>query len=357
MEKPSYDLRWVRGGSEEIDFTKPSIYFGLGMRGSGKSSFLEMIGSKYLDAGGKVFDLFGAKDGEGLAWLRSPHVKNDGKRAILLRGDLVKINSDHENIAATKFRITDLDRGDIFISSSPLYTDMDDEFASVNGLLDVLWKRRRWTQPVLIIMREAANLIYSRLKIRKNQLLAKSECLYMMRESRHAGLAMALDSLRSMSIDIDLRSLVDYLVIKNLGMHSLPDDLEWVYRTINPPALRRIQPREFVMIDRRGSIGLGVFDMPGWHKVEKEDILAEVGLAVDYLVPGGRGDHVNGLIAEALQALPPEPEPTHVSEWIARERGVEVSHQVVGRHLGGLGYRTDSEFRDGKVRRFIRKNP
>ena len=357
MERPDFDLRWVRGLGADIDFTAPNIFFGLGMRGAGKSAWLEMAASKYLDNGAKVFDLFGAKDGEGLGWLRSPHVKEDGARAVLFRGDLVEVKSKHESIPAMKFRISDLDRGDIFISASPLYSDMDDEFNAVNHLLDVLWKRRRWTSPVFIIMREAANLIYSRLKIRKNQLLAKSECLYLMRESRHAGLGLGLDSLRHTSIDIDLRSLVDYLVIKNLGMHSLPDDLEWVYRTIDPPALRRLRPKEFVILDRQGNIGLGIFSCPAWHKQEQEDILAEVGLEVNYLLPSGRDDQIRELIKEALQALPPEPEPNEVSSWIKANRHVDVNYYEVGKQLRPLGYRTDLVFKGGTNRRVIRKNP
>lgn len=62
---PKLTIKWVRGEAD-IDFSKPNVFFSLGMRGGGKSAFLEMCGAKYLDAGGKVFDLFSSRDGESL---------------------------------------------------------------------------------------------------------------------------------------------------------------------------------------------------------------------------------------------------------------------------------------------------
>ncbi len=43
-----------------------------------------------------------------------------------------------------------------------------------------------------MIVREATNLYFSRLKIVANQTLAKSEMVYLIREARHAGVALGL---------------------------------------------------------------------------------------------------------------------------------------------------------------------
>ena len=354
MENLNLNIAWVRGEGG-IDFSRPNVFFSLGMRGSGKSAFLELCASRYLDSGGKVFDLFGSKDGEGLAWLRSPYAKN--KRILLLRGDLVEVKSKHENIQATKFRLSDLDRADIFISASPLYSDLDEEFTAVNHILDVLWKRMSWTEPIFLVMREAANLIYSRIKVRKNQIMAKSEALYMLRESRHCGLALGLDSIKHTSIDIDVRTLTDYLLIKNMGMHGLPQDLWWVYKVFDPHALRKLHPKEFIIVDRQGRLGLGTFVLPPWHKREKENILVETGLEFQYYQPAAKEDQLRELITEALSSLSPEPEPSEVAAWIKETKGVEASSICIGQQLRSLGYRTDFIFRDGKGRRIIRKNP
>jgi len=274
-----------------------------------------------------------------------------------LRGDLVEVKSGHESIPAMKFRFSDLERGDIFISASPLYSDMDEEFNAVNRILDVLWKRHYWTEPIFVVMREAANLIYSRIKVRKNQVMAKAEALYMMRESRHCGLALGLDSIKHTNIDIDIRTLTDYLVIKNTGMHGLPQDLWWVYRTFDPHALRKLRPREFVILDRRGHLGIGTFGLPQWHKREAENILSATGVELRYYQPAAEGDQLRAVITEALQALPPEPTVDQVVAWAKENRGIEVEPVSVGIQVRALGYRTERVFRDGKLWRVVRKNP
>ena len=354
MENLKLDMMWVRG-EDEINFTRPNVFFVLGMRGAGKSSFLELCASRYLDNGGKVLDLFGSRDGEGLAWLRSPYAKE--KRIVLLRGDLVEVKSKQANIPAMKFRTSDLSTGDIFISSSPLYSSMDEEFEAVNHILDVLWKRHHWTEPIFVVMREAANLIYSRVKVRENQTIAKAEALYMMRESRHCGLALGLDSIKHTSIDVDIRTLTDYLVIKNVGMYGLPPDLWWVYKIFDPHALRKLKPDEFIILNRGGNIGLGVFSLPPWHKQENENILAETGLELRYFQQEAEGDRVREMIAAALQNLPPEPEPNEVSAWLKENKDVDIDPIRVGKQIRLLGYRTELVFKDGKLRRIIKKNP
>jgi len=55
-------VKWRRG-NERISFTRPWVWFSLGVRGSGKSSFLEHIGIEYLKRNAVIFDLFASKDG------------------------------------------------------------------------------------------------------------------------------------------------------------------------------------------------------------------------------------------------------------------------------------------------------
>jgi len=75
-------IYWIRG-NENLSFNKPQTFFILGIRGSGKSSLLEHIGTKYLEKGCCILDLFGSRDGEGLAWLRSPYAQD---KRILFAG-------------------------------------------------------------------------------------------------------------------------------------------------------------------------------------------------------------------------------------------------------------------------------
>lgn len=170
------------------------MWFSLGVRGSGKSTFLEHVAEKYLEENSVVFDLFGSRDGEALAWLRSPQVKD--KRILLLKGDKVDVEASVDVKNVESLKLSDVEKNDIIISCSPLFQNPDQEFYNAAKITDLLYKRLHWKRLVYLIMREASNFYNSRLKICDSQLLAKSQMVYLIRESRHCGLSLALDSVR-----------------------------------------------------------------------------------------------------------------------------------------------------------------
>jgi len=43
-----------------------------------------------------------------------------------------------------------------------------------------------------------------------------------------------------------------------------------------------MKPEHFIILTRKGAIGLGEFPYPEWHKREKENILDAVGVKVEY---------------------------------------------------------------------------
>jgi len=125
-------------------------------------------------------------------------------------------------------------------------------------------------------------MFYSRIRVSKDQLQAKAECIYLVREARHMGLALGLDSLRFYSIDIDIRGVTDFQVIKAAGLFGLPRDLEWLYHIINPAFIRNMPRSAFVLLSKTGAIGLGAFSEIPWHKQEGENILTAVGVKPEY---------------------------------------------------------------------------
>ncbi|PTD94124.1 hypothetical protein C9439_04185 [archaeon SCG-AAA382B04] len=247
----------------------------------------------------------------------------------------------------------DLKKADIFISASPLYSSMNNEFDSVNQIFDKLWNRTYWNTPIFIIIREAANLLYSRIKVRDNQSMAKAELTYMLRESRHSGLALGLDSTKHTSIDVDVRKLTDYLVLKNLGMYGLPRDLHWIYSVFDPNALQKINPNELGMVTKEGAMGLGTFDLPKWHKREGEHILRKVGVNPKYYESEKESEQAIQYVREALNDLE-EPTPTEVSEWIKKNKEVELAPNAVGLYAKRIGYHSDHEQKDGRRKRILK---
>jgi hypothetical protein len=95
---PSRKILWAKG-NEKIRFNRPDTWFCLGLRGTGKSSLLEHVAEQHLAEGHVVFDLFGSRDGEGLAWLRSPHVKD---KQVLLACMHEKAGIDIEKMPSEK---------------------------------------------------------------------------------------------------------------------------------------------------------------------------------------------------------------------------------------------------------------
>lgn len=229
-------------------------------------------------------------DGEGLAWLRSPYAKD--KKILLTHGENVSVKkSPCDTKPVSKVRLRDFEDYDIIISASPLYSGIDNEFVEAAHLTDKLWVRRRWKRLTYCIIREAANMIYSRLKLTDNQVVAKSQMTYLVREARHCGLSLGLDSVRYFSIDIDIRSLSDFMLFKSQGMYGFTKDLRWMYSWFKPSKVRNMPPSCFLVLTRGGSIGLGHFPYPKWHKEEREDIMKAVGVDVEYGEPVKEGEY------------------------------------------------------------------
>ena len=104
-------------------------------------------------------------------------------------------------------------------------------------------------------------------------------------------MALGLDSLRFYSIDIDVRNLAEYIILKNQGMTGLTSDLKFLYSFVNPHTFRNIPPQFFFILSKTGSIGVGEFKEISWHKNERENILKSVGVSVEYGEPIQKGEY------------------------------------------------------------------
>jgi hypothetical protein len=178
--------------------------------------------------------------------------------------------------------LNDVENNDIIISASPLHLNVDQEFFDAAKLTDLLYKRLHYRRLVYLVIREAANLYYSRLKVSDSQISAKASMIYELREARHVGIAVGLDSLRFYSVDIDVRNLSDYMILKSQGVQGLASDLHWLYSFYDPRVVMNAPKQFFIIISKTGALGLGQFPYHTWHKEEKEDIVSEVGLKIDY---------------------------------------------------------------------------
>ena len=281
---PKIKIRWIRFARDpSANFGealgRPLAFSVMGGTGAGKSALIELIASQYAENGGVIVDLYGSRDNEGLAWLRSPFKDS----VLLLKGNSTKVDcnvADVKNVLDLKIR--DLQKYKVAVSCSAFYSKVEEEWYSLIKLMNKLWHRTHWSDPWCLLLREASNLLYSRLSLGETQQLAKSYLIYVIREMRHCGFAVALDTLRWYSIDIDFRSISDYTFIKNVGIDGLPHSLRFLYKYFEPYGVMRIPVNGFAVVSRKGPIGFGTSICPAWHKEEREDLLREFDIRIDY---------------------------------------------------------------------------
>jgi len=293
---------WVRG-HQDIPLNRPHTDFIVSpIRGGGKSSFLEHRAENYMKKGNTVLDFFGSRDSEGLAWARNPLIDGVGqangeKKICLLHSDNVTIDSSLDQCPMSRFSHSTLAKYDVVVSASALHKSLDDEYKNVNTITDLLYDRGLvgYKKLVVGVIREASNLYYSRLRVSSSQTMAKAYMIYLIREARHMGLALCMDTLKMTSIDLDIRVLVDNTIFKGQGYIGLPDDLKFVYRYFDPAWMRNMKPWEFVILTKEANLGLGIFREVKWHKQERENILTQLDIRIiehegmDQSVPQGSG--------------------------------------------------------------------
>ena len=279
-EKPGLTVWWGRFARDKAAnlqeaLTKPLAFAVVGGTGSGKSSLVELMADRYP----KVVDLYGSRDNEGLAWLRSPRHKN----VLLLKGASAHVDCNCAHVInATDLTLKDIEAHDAIVSVSAFYSKIQEEWYCLTKTMDRLWHRTHWTEPWCLAIREASSLIYSRLAVGETQSMAKNYLIYVIREMRHCGFAVALDTIRWMGIDVDFRTIADYTFLKAQGIDGLPHNLRFLYRYFKPSGIMRMPVPDFVVVSRKGPIGFGMADCPSWHKTEREDLLREFDIEVTY---------------------------------------------------------------------------
>lgn len=253
------------------------------MRGSGKSSLLEVLAIQYS----KIIDLFGSSDNEGLCWCKPEFdhlfqaLYGRPPNILLITGKGKQVASKFATKNIDELKLSDFKEYDIITTVHAFYVDETRYFEALHKITRLLWKQRTyWTEPWFVLVREASNWIYSRMKMVKNDAMAKADFVKSLREARHHGLAVGVDTIRWTSLDKEVRDVSDYIFLKRVGAIGLPDDLRWMYRYIRPYSMMQARPQAFMLTTGRGAVGFGKFDYPLWHKEEKENILKSTSIEV-----------------------------------------------------------------------------
>lgn len=278
FEKPTIKVKWFRFPNDPAAnlgqaVKEPGAFCIYGGTGKGKSALAENLANNYKT----IIDLFGSRDNEALSWCRSQR-----KNSILfLKGETVDISSEWDCKNIKDVTLKDIDSYDAVISCASFYSTLHEEWEGLTALIDKIWHRSGWKNAWSVLIREAANLLYARQALGDNQSVAKSHITYVVREARHVGIALAFDSVRWYSLDIDIRSIAKYTFIKAQGIDGLPDSLHFLYQYFDPYGIMRMGPEKFVIISRDGPLGTGTFTLPSWHKLEHENLMEMLNIQVE----------------------------------------------------------------------------
>lgn len=313
-------------GYEKLDFTKPSTWWFFGKRFSGKSSGSEMIAAKHIDKGATVFDLFAARDNENLAWGRSPY-----QDVLYVVGDNAILKTDLPWCKVSDFSLKEAEKHQVVVTCPGFYLRNEDlQYVSLSRLVDILKWRDEWEKLDVLVVREASRLITSRIRAGKvkSRMEAQYDFIDLHNEAYHTGLTACIDSLRYKAIDIDVREVANYTVVKKTGKMGFPEELKFVLSKVHPNYLRRMPPGDLTLYTDNDNIAVGRFEEVPWHIERGENIMKSL-----KLVPEPDPKWKSGEVQDAHRGAEPE-----VNEEI-HDRMVEMqskgaSYREIQREMG-----------------------
>ncbi|MDE2040545.1 MAG: hypothetical protein KGO96_13085 [Elusimicrobia bacterium] len=263
-----------------------------GIKGGGKSALIWNISANFR----KFIGAYGSKDDEVLAALRAKkYARKIGgtmeknlegwDRGLIVGPPTTSVTSSWDYVSYDKLTLNDIFNHDVIVTPNRLFQTPTAFFTGTQRLVDTLWSRpfapkgQNWFLQIF----EAANILYARITMKRAKMdQAKAYLIFLMREMRHMGISMGMDSQYMVSLDREVRTNADYTFIKNMGSDMLPRDIKWMHHWVTPDGLAGMYPDEFVCKDKWGGIYLGRFKLPPWHKEPDEDIYKSLGIKFDF---------------------------------------------------------------------------
>jgi hypothetical protein len=294
----------------------PTYYY-IGKKRFGKSTAAEWSAEKYKRAKYLIFDGFDAGDFEACYWAirdcpkcHRP-IRYDQRVCprckIMPRSDykvLLVIPEDIEvEITDPNFELISVDEGLGNIVSRGLKTskiisvacglfDREDLYYTLAEWMHQWLQLNRdvFMKDTVFLLREAANVAFSRHRTYKNQSKLRKAVFELVRESGHYQTTILFDTQRFMDLDISVRGNIENIVVKRHNEHSMPklvenlnDDIKdrrwrWYQAGISSEAINKVQPEvpylrknEFYVKFDDGSFAFGKNGMPSFHHKGPKD--------------------------------------------------------------------------------------
>ena len=259
------------------EWGRPRRYLFIGLAESGKSNLNEHFASFHP----RIIDIFSSRDNESLCWLRKTSPFDD---ILLFGGDNSTVESSWPYKKTSDLNISDLTSHEAVITCDAFYSSQQVKFESIQRAADLLYQRKSWRQGdiIYLVIREAMNLLYSRICLGEGEKEAKASLLTFLRELRHFGISFGADALRWTGIEKELRDLADFTVFKQLGEKGLPSDKRWLYTLVRPKVFAHMRPNESVVVKKTGAVAFIKSPLLPYHKEEGVNLLDELEVKVSF---------------------------------------------------------------------------
>ena len=203
---------------------------------------MEAVSEEYFRRGSVILDLVASQDSENLAFLRNPLLFVKKILITTQEGCHIQIpNSLREKFQSIEIKPlsllepTEIDDYDAIINPACGYRNFESYLLDSEAAFEKLLARSKidFKRNCVVLVREGGDLFYSRLRAFSEQIKAKSVAIYTSREVRHGAIALLVDTLKTKSIEADLRAIADIKAYKALGSESLPDSESWLYHYVD----------------------------------------------------------------------------------------------------------------------------
>jgi len=250
-----------------------------GIRGGGKTGLLMNLAAHW----GKIIGLYGSLDDEILALLRASKWAKHLEKGLILGPSTTSVTSSWSYKNYEDLTFADIESHDVIVLPQKIHSNPNSFSLACEHVSSFLLRRPYVSDYWFMMIPEAANIMWARQSLKRAKLdQAKAYLVWLLRQLRHVGVSIGMDSQYLLALDKEVRNISDYTFLKNLGAFSLPNEIDWIYGYAHPPGLRALYPNEFVALDKFGGVYTGWFRLPPWHKTPNENIYESLGIKYDF---------------------------------------------------------------------------
>ena len=274
--------RWYQGPQIGPNFESAESSFIFGSTDMGKSRLALRLALKFRKkCNAQLMDAFGAEnDSESTVHLLNPETRD---KTLCVIGNEMKVEGWDLTMPVAEFTLEKAKEYDVIVTDRAFFGPMDEKkwdyryYAAMSRLFELAKRREGQKRLLVLIVREAWNVIYSQIKagISRDEQSAMLEFRKMHNQRAHAKVAAIIDTQRYTDMAASVRTLADYRYIKGFGSQPVPSELDFLFKphlfgrqSGREWMMRNTPIDEFIMLTKRNGVAGGWYaDIP-WH-IEK----------------------------------------------------------------------------------------